>query len=95
MGTKNTDSSVPISMPHSTEVPMARWLAELAPEARYSGTTPRMKANEVIRMGRKRIWAACSAACSAVLPCSCTSLANSMIRMAFFADRPITVIRPT
>ena len=49
MGTMNTDSSVPMSMPQNTVVPMARWLAELAPLAKYSGTTPKMKANEVIK----------------------------------------------
>ena len=46
-------------------------------------------------MGRKRRWAAASADSSALLPCACRSLANSMIRMAFLADRPMMVIRPT
>ncbi len=60
-----------------------------------SGSTPRMKAIEVIRIGRKRRWQASSVASTRPLPCACRSLANSMMRMAFFADRPITVIRPT
>ena len=81
-------------MPPITPVPMARWLAELAPEAMASGTTPAVKASEVIRMGRKRRCAASSAACSTLRPWACKSLANSMIRMAFFADRPMMVIRP-
>ena len=36
-----------------------------------------------------------NAASIADLPCACKSLANSTIRIAFFADKPITVIRPT
>ena len=53
-----------------------------------------MKASEVIRIGLKRSRAAVSEACSTLMPCACRSLANSTIRMAFLADRPITVIRP-
>jgi hypothetical protein len=82
-------------MPPITPVPMARWLAEPAPLASASGNTPRMKAIEVITMGRKRRCAASSAASMALLPCACRSLANSMIRIAFLADRPMMVIRPT
>ena len=32
-GTKNTASAVPVTMPPITPVPMARWLAEPAPDA--------------------------------------------------------------
>jgi hypothetical protein len=74
---------------------MARWLAEPAPVASASGNTPRMKAIDVITMGRKRSRAASVAASMALLPCACRSLANSMIRIAFLADRPMMVIRPT
>ena len=49
---------VPTNMPDNTEVPMARWLAELAPEAKNSGTTPKIKAKEVMIIGRKRRCAA-------------------------------------
>jgi hypothetical protein len=81
-------------MPPITPVPMARWLAEPAP-GKASGSTPSVNAIEVITIGRKRRWAAASAASIAPLPCACRSLANSMIRIAFFADRPMMVIRPT
>ncbi len=57
-GTKNTASTTAVIMPPITPVPMARWLAEPAPLARNSGSTPRMKASEVITMGRKRRCAA-------------------------------------
>ena len=40
-----------------------------APDAVSSGTTPRMKAKAVIRIGRKRSFAASSAASTSGLPC--------------------------
>ena len=94
-GTKKIASSVAVIMPPITPVPMARWLAEPAPEETTSGNTPRMKAIEVMRIGRKRRCTASSVASITPLPCATRSLANSMIRMAFLAERPITVIRPT
>ena len=74
---------------------MARWLADDAPVAIYIGTTPKINANEVIKMGRKRSLAARNADSATDLPDSCKSLANSIIIMAFFALKPITVIMPT
>ena len=82
-------------MPPITAVPMATWPPAPAPWATASGSTPRMKAREVIRMGRRRMRAAIRAASAAVLPRSCSSLANSTIRMAFLAARPTVVSRPT
>ncbi|MNZ85505.1 hypothetical protein D3C78_1042990 [compost metagenome] len=82
-------------MPPITPVPIACWLAELAPLAIASGTTPRMNASEVMTIGRRRRRAACTVASTRSWPSSTRLLANSMIRMAFFADRPIRVIRPT
>ena len=85
-GTKNTASSVAAFIPPKTAVPSERREAALAPVATNSGTTPRMKAKDVIRIGRKRRRAACSAA-SRTDMCSFSrlSLANSTIRMAFLA----------
>ena len=42
-------------MPPKTVVPTERRLMRPAPCARTSGRTPRMKASEVIRIGRRRI----------------------------------------
>ncbi|MNI37669.1 hypothetical protein D3C73_917710 [compost metagenome] len=58
------------------------------------GMTPMMNANDVIRIGRKRRRAASMVASRRVLPAARCSTANSTIRIAFFAARPITVIRP-
>jgi len=82
-------------MPPITAVPIARWLAEPAPVASASGKVPRMNASEVMRIGRKRKCAAASAASIGLLPSASRSFANSMIRMAFFAAKPMIVISPT
>ena len=94
-GTSSTASTVAVNMPPKTAVPMARWLADEAPEASTSGSTPSMKASEVIRIGRNRRRAASSVASTRPRPWACRSLANSTIRIAFLADSPITVSMPT
>ena len=53
-----------------------------------------MKAMLVIRMGRRRSLAASTAAAAGDMPSSTFTLANSTIRMAFFAARPISTMRP-
>ena len=82
-------------MPPITPVPMARWRPSRRRVASASGSTPRPKASEVIRMGRSAGAPRPSAASTSSMPCSCWSLANSTIRIAFLADRPIVVSRPT
>ena len=61
-GTKGMARSVEESMPPKTTVPRARRLAAPAPEAPSSGTTPMMKAKEVMMMGRNRRRVASTAA---------------------------------
>src|SRR2546427_10833430 len=63
-------------------------------EANHNGADPKMKANEVIRMGRKRKRAPSRAASIRSRPFSNSALANSTIRIAFFAARPISTISP-
>ncbi len=81
-------------MPPITAVPNTRREIAPAPDALQSGTQPRMNANAVIRIGRKRSFAAINAASSADLPLSNSILANSTIRMAFFAASPISITSP-
>lgn len=77
-------------------VPTAFCAPEPAPVLITSGITPRINANEVIRIGRKRIRTASSVASIRPLPSlSIKSLANSTISIAFFADKPMVVSRPT
>src|SRR5690554_2519435 len=94
-GTRKMARSVAEIMPPITPVPTARWPAEPAPVANTRGITPMIKASEVIRIGRKRRRQAVSVASIKPLPSCCRLRANSMIRMAFFADRPMMAIRPT
>src|SRR5207244_1513434 len=51
-------------------VPMAFWLPEPAPLLSASGSTPRPKAIEVMRIGRRRWRTACRAASTSVAPWS-------------------------
>ncbi len=75
-----------------TPVPTAFCAPLPAPWLITSGMTPRTKASEVIRIGRRRILDASSVASMMPLPSfSIRSLANSTIRMAFLADKPIVV----
>ena len=55
------------SMPKKTPVPIPWRLAEPGPEAKTSGSRPRMKASEVIRIGRRRRRAALLAASTVML----------------------------
>jgi len=50
------------SMPKNTAVPSDWRISAPAPKLTTSGTTPRMKASEVMRMGRRRVRAALTAA---------------------------------
>ena len=81
-------------MPPKTDVPSARREAAPAPLATVRGMTPRMNANEVIRIGRRRKRAASSAESTIDLPSERRSLAYSTIRIAFFAESPIRVTIP-
>ena len=55
-------TKVAASMPPMTPVPIEWRLAEPAPVLMASGSTPRMKASEVMTIGRKRSRAASMAA---------------------------------
>ena len=82
-------------MPENTVMPIDLRALAPAPLAKTSGATPRMKANDVIRIGRKRARAASTAASMIGLP-SLTrcSRATSTIRIAFFADSAMSRMRP-
>ena len=82
------------SMPKKTPVPMPWRLADPGPLAKTSGSMPRIKASEVMTMGRKRRRAARMTAVRMSRPFSTSSLANSTIRMAFLATRPTSITSP-
>ncbi len=81
-------------MPPKTVTPIVFLDAAPAPVANASGNTPRINARDVMMIGRKRSRTASSVDCISSSPRSTLILANSTIRMAFFADKPISVINP-
>lgn len=83
------------TVPPSTAVPMAWRLAAPGPVPSASGSTPKPKASEVIRMGRRRRRTASSVASKMLRPWSCSCTANSTIRMAFLDASPTVVNSPT
>ena len=89
------DRNVDAIMPPATAVPTELRAAAPAPLASASGSTPRMKANDVIRMGRSRMRADSTAASTIDNPCSRSCSANSTIRIEFFAASPTSSTRPT
>ncbi|MNZ30715.1 hypothetical protein D3C78_479940 [compost metagenome] len=81
-------------MPEKTATPMAERISAPAPLASTKGSTPMMKASEVIRMGRSRSLAASMAAASGDRPANSSSRANSTMRMAFLAESPTSTMSP-
>ena len=93
-GIRQTPRMVAISMPANTAMPITLRPSAPAPVAVSRGVTPRMKAKAVIRIGRKRSLADSSTAVTASLPCSRSIFANSTMRMAFLAARPMSRMSP-
>ncbi len=99
MTTKSTGMrkmAIPVenSMPVIVTVPISRRAWPPAPSAFHSGNSPKMNANDVMRIGRSRRRAPFSAASTSDSPFSSSALANSTMRIAFFAERPISMRRP-
>ena len=94
VGTKKIARNVAATIPPMTPVP-TEWRAPApAPVEIARGSTPRMNASDVIRIGRKRRRAASIAAADGVSPSWFLSTAYSTIRIAFFAARPSSVTSP-
>ena len=93
-GTRKIAKPLENTMPTMVTVPIRRRATAPAPRAVHSGIRPKMNANEVIRIGLRRWRAPFSAAVTSASPCSSSALANSTIRIAFFAESPINMMRP-
>ena len=83
-----------IAIPNTTAAPKDIRLAAPAPVAKSKGMTPNTKANEVIRIGRKRTCPASKAESRIGLPSFRKSRANSTIKIPFLADKAINKIIP-
>jgi hypothetical protein len=93
-GIKQAAIHVAASIPPITTVPIICLDTAPAPVAIANGTVPRIKAKDVIRIGRKRVRAPVRAASMSGLPFSYSSRANSTIRIAFLAASPMSITRP-
>ena len=91
---RKMEMKVQASMPPMTVVPRMRRETAPEPDAMASGRVPRMKAKAVMRIGRKRRRAPARVASMSGLPFSYSSRANSTMRMAFFAARPMSITKP-
>src|SRR6267143_15491 len=91
---KRLAMSVSVSIPPITTVPRIRRPTAPAPAAVHNGTQPRINANEVMKRARRRTRTPSSAASTSGIPPSYATLANSTMRIAFLAARPITMSRP-
>ena len=82
------------NIPLNTTIPITIRACEPAPVAVSNGTTPKINAKAVIKIGRKRSFAATIAASKIGTPLSYSSLANSTIKIAFLATNPINNTKP-
>ena len=82
------------SIPPTTVVPRVFRETPPEPDANQSGKHPKTNANEVMRIGRKRIRAPVNAASMSDVPRSYSVLANSTMRIAFLAARPMSITNP-
>ena len=89
-----TPNAVAAIIPPRTDHPIVCRATAPAPVANTRGDTPKMKANDVIKIGRSRNRTASIVAARISIPRSTRSFANSTIRIEFLAARPISVIRP-
>ena len=92
LGTMNIWNIIPINMPPTAAVPRERLPLAPTPKANIIGRRPIIIANDVMRIGRRRAPAPSTAAHVMLMPILRRSSANSTIRIAFFANRPISMI---
>ena len=93
-GTTKIASELAASIPPATVQPMVFRASAPAPDEKANGNTPRMKASDVMIIGRRRNCTASSVAATMSIPRSTRSFANSTISMAFFVASPMSVINP-
>jgi len=87
-------NSVTPIMPENTVIPSDQRSSAPAPRASTSGRTPRMKASEVMRIGRNRSRLASTVASASGFPSCMSCLANSTMRIAFLQASPTSTTNP-
>lgn len=90
-----TPITTPLNIPNATPVLIDLFPDAVPPLANISGIIPTINAREVMIIGRKRDFAPSKADSGIDNPDFLRCTANSTIKMAFFANNPMSVISPT
>ena len=93
-GTMNSRAIVPMSMPPTVPTPMEILPLAPTPVENISGNMPNIIVNDVIRIALNLAFAADIAAMVIDMPSALLAEAYSVIKMAVFASRPISIKRP-
>ena len=93
-GTITSRARVPMSIPPTVPTPMEMLPLAPTPLANMSGSIPKIIVSDVIRIGRRRAFAADMAAIVMDMPSARFCDAYSVRRIAVFASRPMSMSRP-
>jgi hypothetical protein len=93
-GAKNNTNTVVAVMPPSTPIDIAFCAPDPGPDANAKGITPKINVIDVIKIGRSLCFAAITAESYAFMPSSKLVFANSIIKIAFFAAKALSLISP-
>lgn len=93
-GTTNKRAIVPINMPPTVPTPIEMLPLAPTPVENISGNIPKIIVNDVIRIALNLAFAADIAAIGIDMPSLLLADAYSVIKMAVFAKRPISIKRP-
>ena len=93
-GTTNKSAIVPMSMPPTVPTPMEMLPLAPTPVENISGNIPNIIVNDVIKIALNLAFAADIAAIAIDIPSALLADAYSVIKMAVFAKRPISIKRP-
>ena len=93
-GTINNKANVPINIPPTAPVPNERFPLAPTPLETINGSKPNIIVRAVIKIGRRRTFAALRAAEVRLIPDKRRWVAYSVNKMAVFANNPINMIKP-
>ena len=93
-GTTNSNAIVPMSIPPTVPTPMEMLPFAPTPVANIKGNIPNIIVSDVIKMALNLAFAADIAAIGIDMPSALLAEAYSVIKMAVFANKPISIKRP-
>ena len=93
-GTTNRSAIVPMSMPPTVPTPIEMLPFAPTPVANIKGSIPNIIVSDVIKIALNLAFAADMAAIGIDMPSALLADAYSVIKMAVFANRPMSIRRP-